>query len=318
MIQPIVYLALYSAAVLADGSAIYKDAAQPIPARVAALLQEMTLPEMIAQLLHRDDVGESYVMANYSTVGFGEVSIRTMIGATPIATVRARNRFQAAIMNSSRLHLPIAFSQEALHSGAYFGTIFPGSVATGGSWNDSLPFLIGTAIGEEARASGVNVAYAPVAQLWTDDRFGRFSESFSPDPTITAHMSRAMMLGLQGGPDIGAPDTYLPNFNTTLISVAKHFAGYGGAVGGLNGAPNAFDNRTIHEQYLKPWRGMAALGLRGAMVAHQPVLGVPGHANTWLLNATFRNEFGAGGAFLISDENDIGKSSWRCPKASYT
>jgi beta-glucosidase-like glycosyl hydrolase len=124
-------------------------------------------------------------MAHYGTVGFGEVSIKTMLGATPIATVRARNRFQSAIMNSSRLHLPISFSQEALHSGAYYDTI-SGSVATGGLWSDSLPFLIGSAIAEEARASGVNVDFAPVAQLWTDDRFGRFTESFSQDPPSRA------------------------------------------------------------------------------------------------------------------------------------
>lgn len=62
--------------------------------------------------------------------------------------------------------------------------------------------------------------------MWADARFGRFQEGFSPDPTITAHMGVAVVLGLQGG--AGSPDDYLPSYGTAVAATAKHFAGKAG------------------------------------------------------------------------------------------
>lgn len=59
--------------------------------------------------------------------------------------------------------------------------------------------------------------------MWTDDRFGRFQEGFSPDPTITSHMGRAIVLGMQGG--ASSQDDYLPGGNLSAWATAKHFAG---------------------------------------------------------------------------------------------
>jgi beta-glucosidase len=134
--------------------------------------------------------------------------------------------------------------------------------------------------------------------------FGRFQEGFSPDPTITSHMGMAIVSGLQGG--IGSPDAYLPNFTSTVAATAKHFAGYGQAAGGLNGGPNTMTNRTVFEIFLRPWRALAAVGVRGFMPSHETVLDVPVHANGWLINGVFRDEFGGGNATAVSDCNDIG------------
>ena len=81
-------------------------------------------------------------------------------------------------------------------------------------------------LASEARAYGVDNTWSPVVNMWTDDRFGRYQEGFSPDPTITSHMGRAIVLGVQGG--MSDQEDYL-DFNTSAWSTAKHFCGYGGA-----------------------------------------------------------------------------------------
>jgi beta-glucosidase len=151
----------------------------------------------------------------------------------------------------------------------------------------------------------VDNTWSPVVNMWTDDRFGRFQEGFSPDPTITTHMARALVVGIQGG--VASENDYLPGGpNVSAWATAKHYAGYGSAAGGLNGGPFTLSNRTLFEHYLRPWRALAAIGLRGAMPSHNTVLDVPMHGNRWLTRNVLRSEFGAGNISLVSDCNDIG------------
>jgi len=119
-------------------------------------------------------------------------------------------------------------------------------------------------------------------------------------------MGRSIVLGMQGGASDSSD--YLPNYNTTTWSTGKHFAGYGSAVGGLNGAPFSLNNRTLFEQFFKPWRSLAAVGIRGVMPSHNAVLDVPMHLNKWAINDVLRNEFGFGSGMTVSDCNDIGSS----------
>lgn len=54
-----------------------------------------------------------------------------------------------------------------------------------------------------------------------DPRFGRLQEGFGENPTVAAHMGRAAVLALQGGP--GAATDYLPEHS--VCSLGKHYAG---------------------------------------------------------------------------------------------
>ena len=114
-----------------------------------------------------------------------------------------------------------------------------------------------------------------------------------------------MVLGLQGGDNAGGAASYFPNFNTTVAAQAKHFAAYGHAAGGLDGGVAELTNRSLFEIYLKPWRAMAAVGLRSLMVAHQTVNDIPCHGNAWLINGVMRGEYGFGEGMAISDEQNI-------------
>ena len=205
----------------------YKDAALPIPARVADLVARMTLPELVAAVAHKDGETDAQLRAEYGATSLGGAKITLFATPTtrsPLEAVRARNAFQSYMVATSRLNIPVSFAHEGLHSGSCYGTVFPEPLLTACSWNDSLVEQIGAVLGSEARAYGVDNSWSPVVNMWQDDRFGRYQEGFSPDPTITSHMGRAIVVGMQGG--VSAADDYLPGgFNVSAWATAKHFAG---------------------------------------------------------------------------------------------
>jgi beta-glucosidase len=293
--------------------------------RVADLLALMTPVELAAQLVNKNEGGWSdlpNITRSYGATGMGSLFIDEVMNksyssaamfSTPLQALRARNALQASFMASTRLGIPLSFCMEGLHSGGWGGTAFPGPPALATAWNASLVALIGSAIASEARATGVDTALSPVVNMFSDPRFGRYSEGFSPDPHVSAALGVAMVLGLQGGSSPGGPASYLPSFSSSVIAQAKHFAAYGHAAGGLDGGVADITNRTLFEVYLKPWRAMAAAGLRSLMVAHQTVNDIPCHGNGWLINGIMRSEYGFGEGMAISDEMNIphlGPDGW--------
>eukprot|EP01084_Bolivina_argentea_P020359 37854_1 len=256
----------------------------------------MTLNEKIYQLL-----SWMFVPSN-SRYNYG-VGRLTQTGNTPQDIIQFRNKQQQMVINSSRLNIPASFHAESLHSCCAGGTIFPMPILQGCTWNNTLIEQIASIIALESRTVGTDVMYSPVINLWTDPRFGRIHESFSENPTLTAHYARAAVKGFQNDNAKG-PFSYLANDKG--ISLAKHFAGYGAAIGGLNGAPADISLRTMFEIYLKPWRAFASIGGRGAMAAHETYNRVPMHANRQFVTDIFRNRFGFGDGQIVSDENNIG------------
>ncbi|XP_062516640.1 beta-xylosidase-like isoform X2 [Corticium candelabrum] len=134
-------------------------------------------------------------------------------------------------------------------------------------------------------------------------RFGRLSEGFSEEPTLSSAYARAAVAGLQGDSH-GGPYSYLDD--THILSLAKHYAAYGSEAGGQNAAPAHISERTLREVYLKPWRAFAQSGGRGMMASHETIDSIPCHANSLLINDILRTEFNFTDGIAISDCNDIG------------
>jgi hypothetical protein len=103
------------------------------------------------------------------------------------------------------------------------GCIFPMPAGQGASWNRTLVRAIATAIAKETRASGADRGFSPELQVCTDPRFGRTQENFGGDPMLVSELGVAATLGLHGG-DTSGPTSYLPDYNSTITSEAKHFA----------------------------------------------------------------------------------------------
>ena len=177
---------------------LYTQQGAPIEARVADLLSKMTLEEKVYQMLGDGD-GSLKLAQHFSRTGVGSMGWQV----ASLADLKGQNAAQAAMINSSRLHIPIDFTGECLHSGGHPGvTVFPMPALQGSSWNLSLVHAIAASNALQARASGTNHALEPVINVATDPRFGRFQEAFGEDPFVVGTMAVAAVLGLQVGPSV--------------------------------------------------------------------------------------------------------------------
>jgi len=212
-------------------------------------------------------------------------------GANLTCNLVAQNQLQAAIIASSRLHIPVSFVAETLHGAINGGTVFPMSSTLGCSWDVELVQRVASAIAVESRIVGLDRGYSPLLNVGTDPRFGRSEEFFGSDPAHVAAMGVAFATGQHGG-ETGGPATYLPA--TGLVTEAKHLGAY--AVTGLDAAPSDISDQLLFEVYLRPWRDFVAVaGGRGVMASHNSLQGVPNHANKRLLTDILRNQVSRGG-----------------------
>eukprot|EP01084_Bolivina_argentea_P287837 493947_1 len=292
---------IYTLTTIINGldSKLYLDPTQPISVRVDDLLKQMNLNEKMYQLITNKGntpPSNSYGMGCWKGTG-----------NNPSDIIEFRNSFQKTIVTQSRLDIPVTFYQEANHGCCPGGTIFPMPVMQGCSWNTTLIKQISKAIAYESRTVGNEILYSPVINLWTDPRFGRLSEGYSSNPTLSSFYARNAAEGFQNDGASG-PFTYLPDNSRNAISLAKHFVAYGAALGGLNAAPSDISKRTMFEYYLKPWKAFGNAGGRAAMTSHQTWNRIPMHANDYLVNQVFRYNklYNFTEGFIVSDAGDIG------------
>ena len=147
-----------------------------------------------------DDLAKSFSSTSVGSVG---VQVSTLSDLVKL------NAAQTAMLQSSRLQIPVAFTAEMLHSGGHPGcTVFPMPAGQGASWNTTLVRLIAESNALQARASGTVHGLAPVLNVATDPRFGRSAECFGEDPLLVANMGVAAVQGLQGFDGLGGPNAY--------------------------------------------------------------------------------------------------------------
>jgi len=268
----------------------------PIDERVNLLLKVMTNEEKMAQTIHLTGGSLKEITDTYGLTGLGAYPAS---GSTGEDVLNNRNAVQGALMNNSRLHIPVSFHQETLH-GANAGTIFPMPASQGSTWNVQLVSEIASVIAMEAWATGSDRGFSPELNVPTDPRFGRTEENFSEDPTLVSGFGVAAVLGLQGGSTQG-PSSYLPP--GAIASEAKHFAAY--AFGGKDGAAADMSEKTLHDVYLRPWKSYAEAGGRGAMMAHNSINSEPCHGSTRFMS-WLRAQGTMVGGLLGSDMCDVG------------
>lgn len=160
--------------VVATADPLYRDATQPVNARVADLVSRMTTEEKVAQLLNPFGSADS-IVERYNTTGVGGAWGARLSGGNPRFknAQDAQNFLQATVINGSRHGIPVSVYVEGLHGGPGGGTIFPAPVNMGSSWNATLLKMVGAAVGHEARIGGCDRVFAPELQVDTDARFGR-------------------------------------------------------------------------------------------------------------------------------------------------
>jgi beta-glucosidase len=263
----------------------------PIEKRIDSLLALMTLEEKVGQLsLYTSDwdVTGPTIRAGYKAdIKAGKV------GAIFNAyTANYTRELQKIAVEETRLHIPLIFGYDVIHG---HRTIFPIPLGLSSSWDLEAIELSARIAATEASAEGLHWAFGPMVDIARDPRWGRVAEGAGEDTYLGCAISRVMVKGLQG--------KKLGDVNSVMASV-KHFAAYGGAMGGRDYNTVDISERTLREVYLPPYRVAVEAGAATVMTSFNELDGIPSTGNKFLLTDILRKEWNFTG-FVVSDYTSV-------------
>ncbi len=283
-------------------TALYRDTAQPVEARVADLLSYMTLAEKVGQmaLVEKNSIKEPSDIATYNLGALLSGS-----GAKPRDNTAAGwkdmvDGYQAEA-GRSRLGIPLLYGADAIHGHAHVpgATVFPHAIGLGASGDAELVERVAAATAKELQATGVNWSFSPNLDEPRDIRWGRVYEAFSDDQALVSKLGVAYLDGLQ---------TAATGSGVSILATPKHYLGLGSMGWGTSLNKNfkvdqgvtPADEVRLREEYLPPFAAAVNAGALSIMVG----------LNTWggdrmvrqkeLLTDVLKGELGYKG-FVVSD-----------------
>jgi beta-glucosidase len=234
---------------------------QPVPkharpeigeARIESLLRQMTLEEKVRMLFGGEQTGVSQLP------GIPRLGIPAMLPSDGPRGMSAAE-----------------------------GTAFPSGIGLASSWDPSLFQAVGTVIGQESRAAGRTMVFAPALNIERDPLNGRFFEYLTEDPYLNGQLAAPMVRGIQG---------------ERVAACIKHFAA-NNREWNRDWYMSNVDERTLEEIYLPGFR--AAVKQGGAWAVMTAANGVNGQLacqNHSLLTTILKDKWGFDG-LVLTDYN---------------
>jgi beta-N-acetylhexosaminidase len=232
--------------------------------------QTPTIEERLAQMTLRQKIGQMFMVTFYGRP-LNEPA-RTLIAdwqpgfvalfpsnlGTPEQVTRLTNAIQETLIGAGAPPAFIAVDQEGgiiAHLKDGF-TTFPVPMLITATQNPTLAYQYGAGIAAELRAVGINMNFAPVADLYTNRNnpiIGR--RSFGSDPQQVNPILTAVIQGMQ---------------DSGVLATVKHFPGHGDTNEDSHTAlPVIQDNReALLQQEFAPFAAAMAADVGMVMVAH--------------------------------------------------
>ena len=263
--------------------------------KVKVLLSLMTLEEKAGQLSLFSRPAGSDFNGEIDTWNSTLRSIRNgqLGGLFNGQGVKTNRELQRIALEESRLGIPLVFGADVWHG---MWTVFPVPLGEAASWEPDLAFQTARAAAREATASGLMWTFSPMVDTARDQRWGRNLEGAGEDPFLGQAFSRARVTGFQGS-DLKSPDS--------LAACLKHFAGYGGALSGLDYSESDISESSFRDVFLPPFIAGIEAGALSIMSAFQALEGIPATGNHWLLTDVLRSELGFQGFVVTDYEADL-------------
>lgn len=266
-----------------EAQALYKDASQPIAARVEDLLSRMTIQEKADQLCQ--SVARDFNPNNHQSARNDK--IQPTYGSYIYRNdVPLRNAIQKIAMEKSRLGIPAVFGSDVIH-GCFLS--FPIPLAQACSWNPELVRRSCSYAASEARRSGVDWVFSPMIDVTFDPRWGRIAEGYGESPYGASVFAAAAVKGYQGR-TLDSPDT--------VACTLKHFVAYGASEGGRDYSYTDVSPVRLWEIYLPPYEAGVKAGASAIMSSFNDLNGVPVTANHYLLTEVLRKQWGFKGVVV--------------------
>jgi beta-glucosidase len=301
-----------------DGSS-YLDARAPISWRIEDLLRRMTLAEKVGQMDQivtgalRDNANPADGNCHNSGGNTDPLQVSCLdnvliknftgsilAGGTDNPALNTGkgwadwyNTIQHYAIDHSRLHIPVIFGVDAVHGFGhpFEAPLFPQSIGMGATWDPEAARVGGAATAKALQATGWTWDFAPVQDLYRDNRWGRAYETWAEQPVLSAAMGAGFVSGLQSD-------------NRTAATV-KHFAGYSQSINGHDRVEAQLPIRYLQDIFLPSYAGAIDANAATVMVDSGSINNIPATASHYLLDTLLRERMGFKGV-VISDYGDVG------------
>lgn len=179
---------------------------------------------------------------------------------------------------------------------ADYASVFAAGVSVAASWDRTLMYQRGLAMGEEFRGKGAHIFLGPVAgPLGRSAYAGRNWEGFSPDPYLTGVAMEETINGMQKA---GVQAT-AKHFIANEQEAQRNPSWENGTISQEALSAN-LDDRTMHELYLWPFANAVRAKVASVMCSYQRINGSYGCQNSKVLNGLLKTELGFQG-YVMSD-----------------
>lgn len=162
-------------------------------------------------------------------------------------------------------------------------TAFPSGIGLASSWDPELLRKVGVAMGQETRAAGRSMIFAPAVNIERDPLGGRFFEYYTEDPYLDASLAPAIVQGIQ---------------SQKVAAFVKHFA-CNNREWNRDWYMSNVDERALREIYLPGFKATVEQG--GAWGVMTAANGLNGHlaaTNKWLITTVLKQGWGFQGMVL--------------------
>ncbi|KAK4119660.1 glycoside hydrolase family 3 protein [Parathielavia appendiculata] len=179
---------------------------------------------------------------------------------------------------------------------ADYASVFPAGVSVAASWDRTLMYQRGLAMGEEFRGKGAHIFLGPVAgPLGRSAYAGRNWEGFSPDPYLTGVGMEETINGMQKAGVQATAKHFIANEQE-----AQRNPSWKNGVISQEALSANLDDRTMHELYLWPFANAVRAKAAAVMCSYQRINGSYGCQNSKVLNGLLKTELGFQG-YVMSD-----------------
>lgn len=269
----------------------YRDSSLPCEERVSDLMARMSFEQKIDQITCLVTITPDIPdFKAYIPNGIGHVGAFTTADSVD-KIVEYANTLQHYLAEETELGIPALIHCEA-SAGAQFteADVFPSAIAQASTFDPSVVSDMGGVIREQMYHVGFRQALSPVSDIARDPRWGRLTETYGEDPTLTAAMTVAFVRALQ-----------TENLRDGLLCTQKHYVGHGVTEGGLNMGRNPVTERELREVHAKPFQAaITEAGLGSVMSSYCNLDGEPVSGSRRLLTDLLRGEMGFQG-IVVSD-----------------
>ncbi len=249
---------------------------------ISELLDHMSDEQIVSQVFlvgWESETAEGPVMDWIEKRGLGGVKVFGWNGNNVATLGRALSIMQARSMdNDAGIPLITATDQEGgwVRHIKDTTSITPGNMAIGASALPMDSYLSGYYIGQQLRAIGVNMNFAPTVDVYiNNDAHVIGPRAFSADPLESGILGLAFYQGMQ---------------MAGVMATAKHFPGHGNAYGDSHGYLPVIEDdfETVWQRDLLPYRMMIREGLPAVLSGHLNFPNITGNERPASLSPYFK------------------------------